>query len=471
MSRQEPERVSYLLAHAHTRLLMLMGTLMLAAWTAASSAQNVSIAAGFKAGFTSSAVFLGGRNPLDVMREELQGVPFVPDGLPAPVVDYEHQVVFVDYPGSAVPRMAVYRDGVGTTLTPPGWTLKDISKLPRVTVPMPTGDPAHIPWPDGDLIEAHAWPAVVDHTRLQTVLDAAFSPGPQAHFKTIGVVVVYQNRLLAERYAPGWGVHVPYRTWSTGKSIMSALIGILVRQGRLKVDDRAPIAAWQGKDDPRSAITIRHLLHMSSGLNNGGTRTGMAYWGGINTAEAIVSTSLQAQPGSRWEYANYDTLLLVLSMKEVLGGAPEYWHFPYHELLHKIGMRNTTLELDAYGNFIMSSQNYSTPRDLARFGLLYLHDGVWNGERILPEGWVDFTTQPASADTQQRYGAQFWLFGGDPRLPDDVFSTAGSRGQFATICPSNDLVVVRMGLDSTEGRSWDQPGFVAAILAAIGETR
>lgn len=460
-----------LLAYAQTRTLALVISLILAVCPSEPRAQNWSLAAGFKAGFTSSAVFLGGRNPLDIMREELQGVRFVPDSLPAPVVDYEHRVVFVDYDGSPVPRMAVYRDGVGTVLTPPGWTLQDIDKLPPVTLPLPTGDTAQMPWPDGDRVEARLWPATVDQARLKAVLDAALAPGPQARFKTTGVVVVYQNRILAERYALGWGVHVPYRTWSTGKSIMSALIGILVRQERLKVNDPAPIPAWQEKDDPRRAITIQHLLHMSSGLNSGGTRTGLAYWGGINTAQEIVSKALQAEPGSRWEYANYDTLLLALSMKEVLGGGPAYWHFPYRELLHKIGMRHTTLEMDPYGNFMISSQNYSTPRDLARFGLLYLQDGVWHGERILPEGWVDFSIQPAPADASQRYGAQFWLFGTDPRLPDDVFSTAGSRGQFATICPSNNLVVVRMGLDSIGRRSWDQAGFVADILAAIGETR
>ena len=125
--------------------------------------------------------------------------------------------------------------------------------------------------------------------------------------------------------------------------------------------------------------------------------------------------------------------------------------------------------MDPYGNFIMSSQNYSTPRDLARFGLLYLHDGVWHGERILPEGWVAYTVQPAPADARGRYGAQFWLYGRDPRLPDDVFSTAGSRGQFVTICPSNHLVVSRMGLDPLSHSTWDQAGFVAAILATLDQ--
>jgi CubicO group peptidase (beta-lactamase class C family) len=363
--------------------------------------------------------------------------------------------------------MAIHRDGLGTVLTPPGWTLADVNKLPQVEMPMPAGDPANIPWPDGDLMQDVPWPEQVNRARLQAALDAAFTPSPQERFQTIGVVVVYKDHIIAERYAPGWGVHVPYRTWSTGKSIMSALIGILVRQGKLDVHAPAPIAAWQGRDDPRRAITIEHLLHMSSGLVSEGTRTTKAYWGGIDTAADIASKPLQVQPGTRWKYANYDTLLLTLSMKEVLGGGAAYWTFPRHELLNKIGMRDTVLEMDPYGNFIMSSQNYSTPRDLARFGLLYLYDGVWQGERILPEGWVAYTVQPAPADTQGHYGAQFWLYGRDPRLPDDVFSTAGSRGQYVTICPSHHLVVSRMGLDPLSHSTWDQAGFVATILAAM----
>lgn len=444
--------------------------IMLVGWPLVVKAQDVLITAGFKASITASAVFLAGRNPLDVKRDELHGTLLALEELPEPVVDYEHQAVFVDYTSSKVPRMAVYREGVGTVLTPPGWTLDDLDKLPPASIAPPTGDAARIPWPQGDLVDAAPWPAAVDRDRLEAVVDGAFKPAPGEHHKTLGVVVVHKDRILSERYAPGWGIHVPYRIWSTSKSIMSALIGILVRQNRLSLKDPAPISAWQGADDPRRAITIEQLIHMSSGLQSDGARTWRAYWGGIDTANDIVSKPLEATPGTRWKYANYDTLLLALSMKQVLGGGQAYWRFPREELLFKIGMRHTVPEMDPYGNFIFSSQVYSTPRDLARFGLLYLHDGVWQGERILPKGWVNFTTRPAPADARRRYGAQFWLFGGHPRLPADVYSTAGSRGQFVTICPSRDLVVVRTGLDPmSRRRSWRQAAFVADILDAIGE--
>jgi CubicO group peptidase (beta-lactamase class C family) len=140
---------------------------------------------------------------------------------------------------------------------------------------------------------------------------------------------------------------------------------------------------------------------------------------------------------------------------------------PHKELFNKIGMRHTYAEIDPYGNYVLSSQVYTTPRDLARFGLLYLNDGVWKGERILPQGWVEYTTSPAPAKADKGYGAQFWLIGIDPRIPDDTFTTSGARGQLATIVPSKDLVVVRTGLDPLIGSKWSQEEFIKDIIAAI----
>ena len=214
---------------------------------------------------------------------------------------------------------------------------------------------------------------------------------------------------------------------------------------------------------------------MSSGLESEGAWTLEAYWGGIDTGAAVARTHLEATPGKRWKYSNYDTLLLVRAMREVIGDDAAYLTFPHRALLHRIGMRDTVPELDPYGNFILSSQVYTTARDLARFGLLYQNDGVWNGERILPEGWVEFTAKPAPATlllpeehrAYAGYGAQFWLYGRHPRLPADAYSTSGARGQHATIVPSRDLVVARTGLDPLFESGWDQPAFVADVLSAI----
>lgn len=214
---------------------------------------------------------------------------------------------------------------------------------------------------------------------------------------------------------------------------------------------------------------------MSSGLESDGAWTPEVYWNGVDTGAVVARSRLEVEPGSRWKYSNYDTLLLVRAMREVIGDARTYLEFPRRALLDRIGMRDTLPEVDPYGNFILSSQVYSTPRDLARLGLLYLHDGVWNGERILPVGWVDYTTTPAPAtlrlpedhEAYAGYGAQFWLYGRDPRLPADAYSTSGARGQHATVVPSRQLVVARMGLDPLLDSGWDQRAFVADVLSAI----
>ena len=438
---------------------------------ASGQAIDAELGAGFKAGFTCSAVFHAGRSLEQVLQDELGGIAPL-EALPDPVVDSATKSVTCAYSAEKPPRLAVFRDGLGTVLLPPGATLADAIAFPAVDIPLPQGDPAVLPWPDGDLLPEGPLPPGIDAERLQQAVEEAFTGTQYEPHKTIGVVVVHNDRIIAERYAEGWDRNTQYRTWSTAKSITNALIGILVGMGKLRVDQPVPVPEWQGADDPRRDITIEHLLHMSSGLASEGSDTFNGYWGGIDTAADAAKSPLEVEPGTRWKYANYDTLLLVRSMREVLPDFATYLTFPRRALLNKIGMRHTFPETDAYGNFILSSQVYTTPRDLARFGLLYLHDGVWNGERILPEGWVAYSMMPAPAKKQRKpgehgYGKQFWLIGYDPRVPDGSFTTAGHRGQYATVVPSLNLVVARMGLDPLLGDGWDQAAFVADIIQSF----
>lgn len=425
------------------------------------------VAAGYKAGFTCSAVFTAGRDLEAVKKEELRGGDPTIMLVPAPLVDYQARTVYVPYSPLRPPRLAVDHESFGCVLMPPESTLEDVDMLPRVEMPKPAGDPASIPWPDGDLLPQAPLPPEVDQDKLNQAVELAFTGAKYKPHNTLGVVVVYKGMIIAERYAPGWGVHVQYRTWSTAKSITNALVGIMVRDGMLSVHDPVPIPQW--RDDPRGDITIENLLHMESGLKSLGALTRRAYWGGICVADALVQSELEAEPGTRWKYSNFDTLLLVLSIRNVLANDQAYWTLPYRELFNKIGMRDTVPGIDPYGNYILSSQVYTTPRDLARFGLLYLHDGVWNQERILPPGWVEYSATPAPARADGGYGAQFWLLGIDPRIPDDTFSTSGARGQLSTIVPSRDLVVVRTGLDPLVGSRWSQEEFVKDVLAAISQ--
>ncbi len=443
------------------------------------------LAAGQAAEVMCSQVFLSGRDPADVLREELDGIALAPRGLypRGTLADSESRsALSVSMYGED--RYSVMRPGLGCVLMPRHSTLDDTTSLPAIDLPSRKREAARLAWPEGDLLPNTPLPPEVDRQRLDAALEMAFTAEKYRPSLTTGVVVVYRGRIIAERYRAGWGAHIGYRTWSTAKSITSALVGIMVGAGKLDVEAPAPIPEWRGKGDPRGEITLANLLHMSSGLNTdggGGPLTNQAYWGGVDTRALIARTPLEVEPGTRWKYANFDTMLLLSSVKTVMGDDQAFLRFPYEALFHRIGMWHTVMEPDPYGNFIGSSQVYTTARDLARLGLLYLHDGVWNGERILPEGWVAYSVTPAPTTTGAArpngwgYGAQWWLFGEHvPNVPDDAFTSAGARGQFTTVVPSRDLVVVRRGLDRIRfegGTNWDQAEFVADVLGAISERR
>ena len=251
------------------------------------------------------------------------------------------------------------------------------------------------------------------------------------------------------------------RTWSTAKSIAVTLIGMLADQGKMNLD--APLGIdWlpeldSAETDPRANISLRHLLNMSSGLEpvdsfrmEYATGSGLAYWAGASSVDGARNRGLVRKPGSFWDYENYDTLLAVYAMKQLFDSEKEYQDFPYRALLARIGMHNTLLSTDRFGDFILSSQVYTNARDLARFGLLYLNGGTWNGERLLSEEWIGFVRSPAPASDVRGhdYGAQWWLVPDDrDDVPRDAYATAGNRGQYVIVVPSQDLVIVRRGLD------------------------
>jgi CubicO group peptidase (beta-lactamase class C family) len=212
-----------------------------------------------------------------------------------------------------------------------------------------------------------------------------------------------------------------------------------------------------GESDPRAEITLRHVLNMSSGLYpvdsfgmEYATGSGLAYWAGASSVEGARRRGLIREPGSFWDYENYDTLLAVLAMKQALGDEQSYHDFPRQALFDRIGMRNTLVSTDRFGDFIFSSQVYTNARDLARFGLLYLQGGIWDGERLVSEDWIDFvrTPAPATAERGNFYGGQWWLVPDDRKdVPADAFATSGNRGQYVVVIPSHDTVIVRRGLD------------------------
>ena len=431
--------------------------------------QRQMVRQGQQAIFMCNGLFTSNRTIEQVFAQELAY-------LPEPVgtaeggdyeVDRERKAVTIGS-GHGVPKMrAAFREGIGCIILAPDQTLDDIGGLPTIEMPPPSGVASEFPWPDGDKTGPIKPPPDVDAAALQAASDWAFDR-ESPHQVTLSLLVVHRGHIVHERYADGVDRTTRTRTWSTAKSIASTLIGMLVDDGKLALDEPLgfgflPEEAGASETDPRSAITLRHTLHMSSGLqtvDNDGQEyavgSGMSYWAGASSVEGARRRALIREPGANWDYENYDTLLAVYAMKRALGSEKQYVEFPRKRLLDPIGMRNTLLSTDRFGDFILSSQVYTNARDLARFGLLYLQNGLWNGERLLSEEWVDFvrTPAPSTADRGNFYGGQFWLVPDERTdVPKDAYSTAGNRGQFVVIVPYHDLVIVRRGLD------WGSQGF------------
>lgn len=428
-----------------------------------------------------NGLFTSHRSLEHVFAQELALLPHpvgTPDGGDY-VVDWERKTVAIGEPGGTPTMRAAFREGLGCVIMSPNQTFEDLDSLPILEMASPEGNPAEIPWPDGDRIADGPLPAGVDATALRAASDWAFERESPEQV-TLSLLIVKEGQIIHERYAPGVEVTTRTRTWSTAKSIAVTLIGMLVDQGRLALDeplgfDFLPEVESPG-NDPRSSITLRHVLNMSSGLypvDNAGleyaTGSGLAYWAGASSIRGMRNRGLIRKPGTYWDYENYDTLLAVYAMKRALGDEKTYLEFPRRALLDRIGMRNTLVGADRFGDFILSSQVYTNARDLARFGLLYLQGGMWNGERLLSKEWIDFvrTTAPATAKRGNFYGGQWWLVPDDrDDVPKSAYSTAGNRGQYVIVVPTHDLVIVRRGLDYGR-QGFDRWDLTREVLKAV----
>lgn len=450
--------------HVGSKIVIALMLSSSAAVAADADPYTRALAAGYKAQFVCSGTFNAGRTPDAIARYELAGTqdnvaPLV--GNLEAKIDEAAKTVSVTYDPAMPPRIAKWRPWLGCTGLPIGATavnLPELSASPPQFVRAPD-------WPYGD-VAAEAKPKG-DAKALAAAIDEAFTTS-----NTTGVVIVQRGRIVAERYAEGFGQHVPQRTWSVAKSITSTLIGVAAHKGLIDPAKPAPIPEWQTPGDPRAAITTDNLLRMASGLHSdfAGNRTDAIYFGGTHVGENIPGQSLEAKPGARYRYANNDTLLAAYGLRNAIGDDAKYPAFPFTELFWKIGMTHTFAETDWRGNFVLSSQVWTTARDFARLGLLYLNDGVWNGERLLPEGWVRYVSAPAGPQPNQNegagYGASFWLLNTRDDIPKDTFGAFGNRGQFIVMVPSRNIVIVRRGEDPA-GTRFDIAGFVASVLKTL----
>ncbi|HJY76206.1 MAG TPA: serine hydrolase [Burkholderiales bacterium] len=371
-----------------------------------------------------------------------------------PVIDRAAKAVHVTLP-NGVRRTARYLGDQGCVTLPVG---KDAPEFKPVRVKRQPPAPSTQAWPMGDVLPKDP-PAGLDMAKVNQAVDAAFEP---AAAMTAAFVVTWKGRIVAERYGKGITMHTPLESWSMGKSVAAALMGILIRQGVYSLDQPAPIPEWQAPGDPRAKIRISDLMRMSSGLrirapqdpdydpSRGYPDHVYLYTGAVNSFHYAATRPQQWPPGVVGRYRNCDPVLVnYLVRLAVEKRGEEYLSFPQRELFDAIGIRTMVMETDPYGDFLLQGYELASARDWARLANLYLQDGVSNGKRILPEGYSKFvsTVAPAwQADGRPIYGAFFWVNGeGAFPVPRDAYYMAGSGTQIALIVPSHDLVVVRMG--------------------------
>jgi CubicO group peptidase (beta-lactamase class C family) len=446
---------------------------------------------GRQALFICNGLFVSNRTMDQLSAAELK-MDLMPLAPPEQVrINREQKTVAIGQAGrSPAPVMrAVYREGLGCVLLGPEQTFADAEDLPTLRMRPLDGDATKIAWPDGDLVETKPLPAYINARTLNAAGDFAFDREVNGHPSqiTISLLVVHNGDIVLERYAPGVDVTTKTRTWSTAKSIASTLIGIAVGDGKLALDEPLPFKNWgPGRNavpasDPRTRITLRSVLNMSSGLypvdntvNAYVSGSPLGYFGGVSSALGARDRGVVREHGTTWDYENYDSLLGVYALKTVLDDYETYLEFPRRALFYRIGMRNTIPGIDRFGDYVLSSQVYTNARDLARLGLLYLKGGAWNGKQVVPESWVRFsrTPAPATRNAGRIYGAQFWLVPDDlTDLPQDAYSTAGSRGQFAIIVPSYDLIIVRRGEDWNSRDGFDNWELLREVLKAFPKRR
>ena len=422
-------------------------------WSAVRARDVPKVATGFLANTLCSETFVSGLDPRRDLAETTEAMPGV--GLITWAMDYQvdrqRKDVSVTLFGLGRSH-AVYREGLGCPLDHDA-ALADVA-LPPVQ-------------PQAALLPEIAGPGIVapQSPQLAAALDRAFAEPAEPPFRhTRAVVVMKDGRIVAERYADGIGTETPLLGFSATKSVISALIGILVRDGKLTVDRPVPIAAWQDPHDPRHAITVDQLLRHTAGLALGSSLQAslMSALEPVNRMKYVESDMasyaesipLETPPGAAWNYHDGNYVILAQLIRNATGGhAADVMRFAHRELFDPLGMRNVVLEFDAAGTPKGSGEMLASARDWARFGQLYLDDGVAGGKRILPEGWVKYAASP-TPHAWVGYGAGFWTNLGDSYgaryrvdhgWPRDAFLAKGTIGQYVIVVPSQRLVIVRLG--------------------------
>ncbi|WP_413999677.1 serine hydrolase domain-containing protein [Flavobacterium sp. W1B] len=361
-------------------------------------------------------------------------------------------------------RKAIYREGLGATLINDDF---DISK--PYAIPKRTKVKNDLSFPYGDKEAQDTVFPNIDYDKLNLAVANAFDSKGKKDKRTRSLLVVYKDKIIAEKYDAGFDKNSKILGWSMTKSITATLFGILQKQGKYDIYKPAPIPEWQ--NDKRKNITTNDLIHMNSGLeweedyNTICDATKMLFLS-ENMGRVQLEKPAVFVPNSHWNYSSGTTNLLSYILRNQFKTQQEYLDFWYAALIDKIGMQSMLIETDMAGNFVGSSYGWATTRDWAKFGLLYLHKGNWNGEQLFDESWAKYVATPTNG-SKGDYGGHFWLNAGGryPDAPKDLYSCNGYQGQKVFIIPSLDLVIVRMGL--TEDAKFDVNGMLKGIIRSL----
>lgn len=361
-------------------------------------------------------------------------------------------------------RKAIYRKGLGVTLINDDF---DIAK--PYLVPKRTTANANLVYPYGDAEQKDTVFSNIDYNQLNQTVANAFDKNGQKSKLTRSLIVIYKGKIIAEKYADGFDKNSRILGWSMTKSVTATLFGILEKQGKYNIYQPAPILEWA--NDERKKITTNDLLHMNSGLEweeDYGAISDVTkmLFQSEDMTHSQIEKKLAFQPNTHWNYSSGTTNLLSGILRKQFKSHQEYLDFWYTALIDKIGMHSMLIESDMAGNFVGSSYGWATTRDWAKFGLLYLNKGNWNGERLFKPSWAKYVATPTNT-SNGRYGGQFWLnsSGSFPDAPKDLYFASGFQGQMVAIFPSNDLVIVRMGLK--EDPAFDFNGMLGGIVGSI----
>ena len=415
---------------------------------------KLNMLAGYSAKNTASSVFLANRtlNFTDVNDND-----FTPINLASDDINKEKKSAISSAFG-LLSREAIYRKGLGSVLI-----LDKKDKTEKYLVPNRLDPNNSIPYPYGNAKQQDTVFENVNYKKLKESVASVFHDTT----KTRAVVVVYKDQIIAEKYADGFTKESKILGWSMTKSITGTLFGILQHQQKINVQNKAPIDEW--KNDERKEITIHNLLQMNSGLEwdenyeEISDATRMLFLERDMT-KVQAEKPLVGKPNETWNYSSGTTNLLSGILRKQFKSHQEYLDFWYNNLIDKIGMNSMTIEADLEGNYVGSSYAWATPKDWAKLGLLYLHNGVWNGEVLFDKNWVNYATKPTPTSNGW-YGAQIWLNAGKryPDVPKNMYSFNGFQGQHVFILPDQEMVVVRMGLT----KNIDINNFLKNIINSI----